>query len=404
MWDLKSNLLKSSTLVTALVFSLMGCQPAPQNEEAAIAPQQVLFVKGNPENLIKGARLQPKSPFTKKNIMGLNGYSLMNLTQFVEKEKIQPIQTVDQKQLEKENESKDQTQNSNKNSADLLSLKVKKSSDNYWILSLLGGALQFKMEDDTEGGLQITSLGAKDQFFPVQVLHWSTTPDQRFMSVLFLMNSEDSGKSLGVVYFEKTTIAQTLGTTDKKYIYLAGPGNKIPWKIPAKENLNISLCGDAIDLQAMQKSVDLWSATLGRRVNLKLDKKTIYGPFSDLNEHCVQMIDSYIYDPNPGVAVYGATIGIKSLSKGEMVDSDIFMFAEEFKKLETVLLQGGYPPEQARARAYQNFPLALRHEIGHFLGLNHKFDGTPSIMSYDFKFDRPQAYDIEALAQLYPLK
>ena len=44
----------------------------------------------------------------------------------------------------------------------------------------------------------------------------------------------------------------------------------------------------------------------------------------------------------------------------------------------------------------------ILHEMGHALGLDHQFDGTPSIMSYDFESPAELTdYDKAAIQDLY---
>lgn len=167
--------------------------------------------------------------------------------------------------------------------------------------------------------------------------------------------------------------------------------------------MTVSLCGSGIHQNLVEHAVKRWGQVLVGRINLKFEKKSTYAPFSDLNEHCVQMVNAYIYDSRDNVAVYGVTLGRLSLSKKQLVDSDIFMFSEEFNKQSKALVKAGYSEQEASDEAAQKFYPALFHELGHLLGLDHKFDGTQSVMSYQIKDFEPQAYDIEALQNLYPL-
>lgn len=376
------------TVASWLALTLTGCQDyAPDKKDEAPA-STVMFVKGNPDELIRGATLQKVSPFTEENISMLNSYSLMSMNQFPEKEKAKPIDTsLNQEKLQNENESKD-ISTSEKPDLNFYKLKVEKGTDGFWHLYLLGGVAEIKMVLGKSGRINPVEISSKNSSLPVETLHWSQTPDRQFISLLVRANEVDLGKNLISFIFEKTTVPEPMSVANKKYIYLAGPGNKIPWKNLSGQSLTIGLCGAGIETSSVERAVNSWGRALEGRMKLKFERKYKYAPFSDLNEHCVSMVNAYIYESRSNMAVYGVTLGPISLTKNQLVDSDVFLFQEEFNK----------NPISGQTKFYP----AMFHELGHLLGLGHKFDGTASVMSYQIKDSEPQVYDIEALSELYP--
>ena len=397
------SLTRRALLAFSVVFSLSACQDyTPANKDAP-ANTSVMFVKGDPNELIRGATLQPVSPFTEQNISDLESYSLMGLSQFPEKEKAKPIDTnIDQDKILKENEAKNISE-PEKTLTDIYKIKVQKDSEGAIGVFLFGGVVEIKMSVGAGEKLVPVAFVTEKQRLPIEALHWSVTPDKKFISLLVRASEEDAGRELIVLTFEKTTQPEPAQLTDKKYIYLGGPGNKFPWKNLPENTLTVSLCGNGTNQNLVERAVKSWGQVLMGRINLKFEKKSTYAPFSDLNEHCVQMVNAYIYDSRDNVAVYGMTLYRVSLSKKQLVDSDVFMFSEEFNKESKAMVRAGYSVQEASDEVAQKFYPALFHELGHLLGLDHKFDGTRSVMSYQIKDSEPQAYDIEALQNLYPL-
>ncbi len=376
------------TAVPLLAMALSSCQDPGLEIKDEAPTSTVMFVKGDPNELIRGATLQRVSPFTDANISMLNSYSLMSMNQFPEKEKAKPIDTsLTQEKIQNENESKDISP-TGKPDGNIYQLKVNKGTDGIWHLYLLGGIAEIKMALGKNGRINPVELASKNESLPVETLHWSQTTDGQFISLLVRATEADVGRNLISFVFEKTTAQVPMAVANKKYIYLGGPGNKIPWKNLSNQSLTIGLCGTGIAKSSVERAVNSWGLALQGRMKLKFEKKSKYAPFSDLNEHCVNMVNAYIYESRSNMAVYGVTLGPISLSKNQLVDSDIFLFQEEFNK----------NPTEAQAKFYP----AMFHELGHLLGLGHKFDGTPSVMSYEIRDFAPQIYDIEALSELYP--
>lgn len=391
---------------TGIILLLSACQPPQENITRNQPPENtvLMFVKGDPGTLIRGARLNSKSPFKSSNISDLNDYSLVTLHQFVEKEKAQILNpNISNDEIKKENESKDIT-TSKKSNSDIYKVQVQSSDNGDWHLILFSGALQIRLSPDSEGRLQPVEGTSGQQSILIKTLHWSMTPDKKFLSLLIEINEENNGKNLITFYFEKKSTPVSILKTDKKYIYLGGPGNKLPWKNLANNTLTIGFCGDAADMPMAIKALSGWTKALKDRLTLKLEKRSSYPPFSDLNQHCIHYVDSYFYESRGNVAAYGVALTPRSIHKAQIIDSDIFMFREEFQKVVKHNMNADISSEQAKEWMRNKFVPALSHEIGHMLGLDHKFDGTPSVMSYEIKDIEPQSYDIEALHELYLIK
>jgi hypothetical protein len=373
--------MKILALLTFLL-ALTGC-PDDHKDSHESDTNKVLFVKGDPHALIAGAQANSTSPITVANAREWNSYSLIVLQQFVEKEEVLATQGTD---LTKENETKDRTKQETKLT---MALELSQAGDGHWLMKLYGGLLTFDMEQTSDGRLQPVQVTTPKDKVAVRAVHWSVTPDHNYMSLLVEGEDNQDGRSLVAMYFEKTAPAQAVPTTDSKYVYSAGPGKKIGWR---GKKISVSVCGASKYRENVQEAVALWNKPLTGRMQLELKFPATYAPFSDLNQHCIYAVDSYLTDNRKNVLNYGITLPIRSLSRLEHVDADIFLFESEISKLYTL----GYSYRLSNDVRY-----TIIHELGHVLGLGHKFDGTPSIMSYEYTNREPTAYDIEALGELY---
>jgi predicted Zn-dependent protease len=91
----------------------------------------------------------------------------------------------------------------------------------------------------------------------------------------------------------------------------------------------------------------------------------------------------------------GVTFTTLDLVNYSHIDSDILIFEKDLEAVSRnrpeLLI-----PELTRT---------LKHEMGHFLGLDHQFkDEIHSIMSYRPSDDELFDYDKKAILELYPLK
>jgi hypothetical protein len=154
------------------------------------------------------------------------------------------------------------------------------------------------------------------------------------------------------------------------------------------------LCGEKIlSFQSeAESSLATWQSALGGELRLSLKALRSYPPFSDLNVNCVYNVKGFLIDPREDRYFLGKTLYSAYLPDGELIDSDVFLFDDEFSKMSL-----HHPKAQVDASRRRS----LTHELGHWLGLHHIFDGTPSVMSYDQDDDELSDYDRRAVLNLY---
>ncbi len=386
-----------------LTFICLTACPQKRSSEHVEAEYSQIVTKGDPNQLIKGALTDSHSPISESNINEWNQYRLITIADFVENEKVD-LTPASQADLEKENVTKTTTTDST--TEQLFKISVGKIDDTTWTLTFRNGQNSIHLKKLEDGQLQVFEVEAYGRVLPVQPIHWSISHDRRFISLLVSAEDQVDGRSLTAIYFEKpSSVVATTPMTDSKYIYSAGPGRKIGWKPTADEAIDLNLCGSKSKTESVKADVAAWTKVLSNRLTVNYSQTDRYYPFSDLNQHCIYVTDIYMYEPRQDVAVYGITSSIRSLSYVKTIDSDIFLFSREFQKQQRSFeSQGNLSQSSIHDKMNSIFHIALVHELGHWFGLGHKFNGPRSIMSYDLNDPHLQPYDIEAVHELYPLR
>ena len=382
------------TLISVGLFiSLMGC-PDKHNNDTSEPESKVIYVRGDPHEMVAGAKMNSTSPITENNAAEWSHFSLMTMYQFPEREA-----KISTKNIKSENAT--QTRKGGLGS-EKAAVKVEPNSAGEWQMTLLGGKITLGLELDSNARLQPKSVTSSSGTFPITPMHWSTSADGNYVSFLLSMNDPDDGQELVALYFQKAGADQPVPMTDSQYIYLTGPGQKLAWKVTKGSELDVHLCG-APAFDGADNAILKWNEALNGRLKIKFTQVENFAPFSDLNEHCIYTINAYLADGREDIANYGATVTIKSFVRTELADADVFLFRSEFAKINTYAAKHGAPDSFATKENVKHARLTYIHELGHLLGLGHKFDGTLSIMSYDWNTDAPTAYDTAAVHELYPL-
>ena len=95
--------------------------------------------------------------------------------------------------------------------------------------------------------------------------------------------------------------------------------------------------------------------------------------------------------PDKTYSNLASTFYVANFHREEIIDSDIIIWNKEFQKINPNYV---FPAEISPSRT-------IVHEMGHFFGLHHKFNGTKSVMSYKRKHHKIFEYDAKALRELY---
>lgn len=213
----------------------------------------------------------------------------------------------------------------------------------------------------------------------------------RKIFTLMTYNTEDGSKDVTTIEFKTFVEPLPKLTANTFYQFTLGPGVYTHWK----SSIHLNLCGQkSLALKGkVQKAVSDWNRTLPPDRQISISIISTPAPFSDLNQHCIYLIDDFMTEPNPKVAGSGFTYNTYDLSKLSIIDSDIFILKKEIEK-------SGHEFSSPELQQYIQY--AVSHEMGHLLGLDHQFNPEiESIMSYKFDDVELAPYDKRAIRELY---
>lgn len=240
-----------------------------------------------------------------------------------------------------------------------------------------------------------------------RVLHYSSDPDGINHSILVHANT-DQGEALITYTITKSVEPESIWpTSSEAYNYLFGRGVKLGWST-GQDRVLLFCDDDAPDFlfRDMQERVAEWNEPLKGRFELKVERRKRCPPFSDINTNTFGFVKGWVEIPGYKAGIYGTTQFSLDLTRAQFIDSDIFVLSREMQ--EELEYFRDNPnlfdnENQVSSKFRKTYNHVVLHELGHFLGLSHIFDGTPSIMSYN-GLSGLQMYDVRAIQALYPLK
>jgi len=149
-----------------------------------------------------------------------------------------------------------------------------------------------------------------------ELLHFSESADHKIISILFFDKStgpsDEDGDTLRAMYFTKDSHLKAPATihSNTVYNYLFGPNIKMAW--PTGHQIPLGICGAhaAQYVDDVFSAAQQWNKVLPSKQKIKVIGKNPYPPFSDLSQHCVYVVESYLAHPNPEEANYGATFNV----------------------------------------------------------------------------------------------
>jgi hypothetical protein len=351
------------------------------------------YIHGDPLQLIAGTERNTKSFLTEDNISQFQGFNLARLSGFFSATPMDEIHdgpTVESGNEANQNEGDPETPDRYRD------WEFTKSADGFIFKasSDTKDELVFTWQKNPEGNLDLVSaLG-----YPTTVHHYSLGKNQDKFSVLVSMSFNDKQEALVWATFVKPkNFIGNDALTDKKFNYLLGKGVKTRWE----GDLSLDLCGASIGdlersyLQAMLQ----WTSDekVGQRP-FKLNTNPKKTPFSDVDSHCLVFANTYRYGTSTKYTTVGAATLSYDYSAHSIIDGEIFIFNGSIDS---------YCKQWKIADCRSIYEQTIKHEFGHWLGLDHEFDkdqsGQPlqkSIMSYDFE-PNVTPHDFEATEQLY---
>jgi hypothetical protein len=385
---------------TLLALSLLACQkPADQNSQPPPPPPPTvnpIFVNGDPIAFADGTVLNAKSFINDSNIHeldGVEGYAFA----FLEKTETAATDYKSMTEVEESNKPREADSSAQKVTTFVLSKQDEREDGSNLSYKLANDDLQLLLEKDKGGSFQVTEVAIKsrsDRSF--RVLHYSSSPDLSRFS--FLMYFPGASKMLMSITFSKAHPQVQIEKADEKFEYMFGKGVKIGWK--NNKTIPFNLCGkDGRRFKnELTDAVEPWNAPLKGKLSIQVKAKDKCPPFSDVNFKGLYFIGSYLTLASTEYLNPASTVLVPNISRGALIDGDIFFFKSEYQKaLARRGLTWNSPFDSAKI-----FSRTMTHEFGHLLGLHHKFDkSTDSIMSYNSAQREISDYDTKAIQELY---
>lgn len=374
--------MKYSLLILMLAFSV-ACGKKSSGGSKKI---NQIFVKGDPLTMIEGTNQNTNSFITNENLSSLSGFALSNIFIFSEKELISTEETED---IEAGQEATEQDET--KKTPPLFSMQLQGSTARYVdSKNELGVEFRYNFTTQSYG---ISGLIIKSNVFPVSsVQHYSISPDKSKMSFLFNVEDEAGRNLVSITFYKYNTIKATIPKVSSSYKYIYGPGVVVPWKLDATRQIKINVCpsnSSYVTTSEVRRAFEKWERAFdykAKKLDIVVNQVASCKPFSDVNEQALHYVGDYLTMPdkdayNPGFAMIHG-----DMSAGNIFDADIVLLGAETRK------DPGYTSSML-ART-------LTHEFGHFLGLDHMFEGQSSIMSYR-RVTELTWYDQMAITELY---
>lgn len=372
-------------LLAVSCLALTACPDKNKNKsKPGVVREQVVL--GDPIEAIRGAYLKPQGAF--EAFEGLQSVHVFATYEFLEKDDAADLS----KELTQDDLEKEEAATEKYEVPESIELVIEKKNANTLVLYNTAEKTKFTLEKNSSDNITYTLID-EDGIETGSLLHFSQHKDGNIFSFL-TYGSSQRGKSLTGIYFAKKFNPQIPPKASKPYNYLEGPGYKVKWK---QKQITIDLCGKQEEFVQDHSAyaVNEWNATLGLKLKIEYRESESFYPFTDLNQHCIYIVDNLRFEPDPRSATYGGTAEIRNYENSSFIDADILIFKKEFEKHVGHNFDDDFHFNTMRA--------TFVHEIGHFLGLDHIFDeNIKSIMGYDFSISpKLQPIDKEAIQALY---
>jgi hypothetical protein len=362
------------------------------------------FVHGSPELLLEGSTFDRKSFFTEENILRLKNFHINNAALFVERSEATVEKEQTHEDIEEENKADptDLTLNRSGNDGKVVSLSPTKKEIRYSYIDSTETLLKLNLEKNINNTYDISGVQFGETTYPLEVLHYSINSTETAFSLLLKGRTEVNKTYLYAFYFAKNSTTKSYDTTyvDKEFNYIAGSGVALGWD--QTKELNMGYCGkeNSKYSEKMTMALNKWQTQLGdNRLLLKNVNRSTYPPFTDINTHCLYVSNTYMTIAAQDSINGGITIPFINYLTGEFISANILIFNGEVNKYDEYGVSSDFKDNLMDE--------VFTHELGHFLGLDHKGlgneDATSSIMSYSRDSADLEDYDVQAIQALYPV-
>lgn len=397
------------------------------NNRPALIPNNVL-VKGNPLELIKGAKLNQQLPKLDKLKQLFMRSKLVKTVNFASSIDLTPIDITSTPQQLNSPQTMDISKLQNLKNYQVLEriVQKKETQDIYEVLiTPLSGAnglpkiimkreVTQKNQNEYEESLKVVGVGINiDKRYPAELVHFSLKEDGSAASFLVFTKTPQRSFLSNIVFTFKEEGVDTsvpfIADAPTNYNYLFGPGVRVTW--PNKNKLKLDFCYDYDHTEvvlafAVKNSKQDWNEKTEVQIAQRYKRKN-YPPFSDLNSSCIYVVENYSNTPNgQKVANPASSMTVANLDQKTIIDGDIIIWKNEVAKYygpKVAELAGkGKTKDEINEVIEKSIRRAITHEIGHFIGLDHKFEeGVETIMSYEKDHTEISEYDIQAVQELY---
>ncbi len=442
-------------------FIALGCSSEKNKPTRSITPieKKIYISQGSPMELIRGAETEPLLTLDDENLSAYGEYVITGYSSFSEKAENDTKKNMDD--VEEENAAAAGESNPagillnqlifsfhrldnsrivfrGKIDLDKLDLdefgdKTKESIKSSEIRSASVELIFIKEPGGYRASSSITKQNGKiilEEKFKKNIndlIHVSISKDKSAISLLSRDFDAKTGEGLELVYFIQKS-PSTIKTGSTNYNYLEGPGVLAKWN--TEKNKEIFICGEQSKFLTypVSKALEEWQGAIQTPLNFKISYTKHYKPFTDLNQNCVFYVKNYRTRTSDSFANYASTFVSRSFFTGDVVSASILFFEEEYLKgreapeelysgeesvyqkitrpgFENIYKKSVFrktKEERLNSNLYENYFMEYAlHEFGHLLGLDHTFDGTWSIMSYQHSNGSLAEYDREAIKELY---
>lgn len=403
------------TIFCGLLLLLTAC---PSRKKEPSPKVQTFWVMGDPRKIYEGTRLEPD--FDLKYFENAE-FSLVSGNIWLETSEIQNDLTEDSvKNVNKTNKS-------DLDSREIVRLKtVVNWQEGIVDFISQDGRTEFSLRNETSGR-QVAILVSNDteKIQEVSLKHFSVSANGNGFSILFLNDSEAGNARVGYYLFARNFNKYAdVRRTESNHPYVLGYGLKI--KRDTRKPIQISVCDSAKAIEpTIRAAAEEWQkafSAFDKKIRIRVSKASRKcAPISDLKEDGIHFIKGLKILASDRIAYQAETDLHPQFNPTKIESAGVLVFEEEFLKSRGRARanprdqrdqQDQWPQRDKWAQRneyqlsalvnYQELLGTIAHELGHFLGLGHRFDGSKSIMAY-FEDSRPTPtkVDVDALKELY---